>query len=40
MDVAMSEMVKKLVLVMTSHPKSNSHHWLDDGNKVKVTRQV
>ncbi|XP_074267014.1 uncharacterized protein LOC141590315 [Silene latifolia] len=34
------KMVPKLGLETTAHPKPYSLHWLDDGNKVKVTRQV
>lgn len=39
-NVASSEMVMKLVLVKTTHPKPCTPHWLDDANKVKVTKQV
>ncbi|XP_074304686.1 uncharacterized protein LOC141639466 [Silene latifolia] len=39
-NVASTEMVTKLGLETTAHPKPYSLHWLDDGNKVKVTRQV
>ncbi|XP_074288680.1 uncharacterized protein LOC141613836 [Silene latifolia] len=33
-------MVEKLKLPTTSHPKPYALHWLDDGNKVKITKQV
>ncbi|XP_074314188.1 uncharacterized protein LOC141649395 [Silene latifolia] len=33
-------MVSKLGLVTTPHPKPYALHWLDNGNKVKVTKQV
>lgn len=40
MNVDSSEMVKNLGLVTTTHPKPYALHWLDDGNKVKVTKQL
>ncbi|XP_074303022.1 uncharacterized protein LOC141637443 [Silene latifolia] len=39
-NVASTEMVEKLALVTMVHPKPYNLHWLDDGSKVKVTRQV
>ncbi|XP_074305313.1 uncharacterized protein LOC141640409 [Silene latifolia] len=39
-NVASSELVSKLGLATTAHPKPYALHWLDDGNSVKVTRQV
>ncbi|XP_074284242.1 uncharacterized protein LOC141608797 [Silene latifolia] len=39
-NVASSEMVSKLGLATLAHPKPYSLHWLNDGNKVKVTKQV
>ena len=39
-NVASSEMVKKLGLVTTVHPKPYALHWLDDGSKVQVSKQV
>lgn len=39
-NVASNEMVVKLGLVTTTHPKPYALHWLDDGNNVKVTKQV
>ncbi|KAI3740084.1 hypothetical protein L2E82_30502 [Cichorium intybus] len=39
-NVASSEMVTKLGLITTAHPKPYALHWLDDGNKVKVSKQV
>lgn len=39
-NVASSEMVKKLGLVTTVHPKPYALHWLDDGSKVEVSKQV
>ena len=39
-NVASSEMVSKLGLSTTAHPRPYSLHWLDDGSKVKVTRQA
>ncbi|XP_074318094.1 uncharacterized protein LOC141654880 [Silene latifolia] len=39
-NVASNEMVEKLKLPTTPHPKPYALHWLDDGNKVKITKQV
>ena len=39
-NVASKEMVAKLGLITTAHPRPYALHWLDDGNKVKVTKQV
>lgn len=39
-NVASSEMVAKLGLSTLTHPRPYALHWLDDGNKVKVTKQV
>ena len=39
-NAASNEMVTKLGLVTSTHPKPYALHWIDDGNKVKVTRQV
>ena len=39
-NVASSEMVSKLGLITANHPRPYVLHWLDDGNKVKVTKQV
>ncbi|XP_074318277.1 uncharacterized protein LOC141655077 [Silene latifolia] len=39
-NVASSEMVDKLGLTTTAHPRPYSLHWLDDGNKMKVSKQV
>ncbi|XP_074278242.1 uncharacterized protein LOC141601835 [Silene latifolia] len=39
-NVASSKMVDKLALATTAHPRPYNLHWLDDGNKVKVTKQV
>ncbi|XP_074283176.1 uncharacterized protein LOC141607722 [Silene latifolia] len=39
-NVASSEMVEKLKLPTTPHPRPYALHWLDDGNKVKFTKQV
>ncbi|KAL7615807.1 hypothetical protein Lser_V15G03942 [Lactuca serriola] len=38
--MASTEMVAKLGLITTNHPKPYALHWIDDGNKVKVTKQV
>lgn len=40
MNVTSSEMVKKFGLVRKMHPIPYKLHWLDDGNKLKVTNQV
>nr|KAJ0226813.1 hypothetical protein LSAT_V11C100043320 [Lactuca sativa] len=39
-NVASNEMVIKLGLSTTNHPKPYVLHWLDDGSKIKVTKQV
>ncbi|XP_074266785.1 uncharacterized protein LOC141590070 [Silene latifolia] len=39
-NVASTKMVDKLGLDTIPHPKPYALHWLDDGNKVKVTKQV
>nr|KAJ0225433.1 hypothetical protein LSAT_V11C100031580 [Lactuca sativa] len=39
-NVASNEMVTKLGLSTTNHPKPYVLHWLDDGSKIKVTKQV
>ncbi|KAK9756245.1 hypothetical protein RND81_01G083900 [Saponaria officinalis] len=39
-NVASSEMVTKLGLTTTAHPRPYALHWLDDGSKVRVSRQV
>ncbi|XP_074278018.1 uncharacterized protein LOC141601622 [Silene latifolia] len=39
-NVASTKMVDKLGLDTIPHPKPYVLHWLDDGNKVKVTKQV
>ncbi|XP_056698272.1 uncharacterized protein [Spinacia oleracea] len=39
-NVASEEMVSKLGLATTAHPNPYALHWLNDGNKVKVTRQA
>ncbi|XP_074271803.1 uncharacterized protein LOC141595737 [Silene latifolia] len=39
-NVASDEMVKKLGLTTVMHPKPYALHWLNDGNSVKVTKQV
>ncbi|KAK9668672.1 hypothetical protein RND81_13G077100 [Saponaria officinalis] len=39
-NVASSEMVKKLGLNTTAHPRPYEIHWLDDGSEVKVSKQV
>ncbi|XP_074298949.1 uncharacterized protein LOC141629936 [Silene latifolia] len=39
-NVASKEMVEKLALVTTAHPRPYALHWLDDGNKIKVTQQA
>lgn len=39
-NVDSSDMVTKLGLVTTGHPKPYALHWLNNGNKVKVTKQV
>ncbi|XP_074293613.1 uncharacterized protein LOC141620709 [Silene latifolia] len=39
-NAASSEMVSKLSLPTTDHPKPYALHWLDDGSKVKLSRQV
>ncbi|XP_074318118.1 uncharacterized protein LOC141654909 [Silene latifolia] len=39
-NVASDEMVTKLGLTTVTHPKPYALHWLNDGNKVKVTKQV
>ncbi|XP_074263840.1 uncharacterized protein LOC141586485 [Silene latifolia] len=39
-NVASTKMVDKLGLYTIPHPKPYALHWLDDGNKVKVTKQV
>ncbi|KAL9244399.1 hypothetical protein vseg_018179 [Gypsophila vaccaria] len=39
-NVASSEMVEKLGLQTMAHPRPYSLHWLDDGSKVKVSKQV
>ncbi|XP_074302992.1 uncharacterized protein LOC141637408 [Silene latifolia] len=39
-NVASKEMVEKLKLPTTPHPKPYALHWLDDENKVKITKQV
>ncbi|XP_074300179.1 uncharacterized protein LOC141631401 [Silene latifolia] len=39
-NVASEEIVSKLGLATTPHPKPYALHWLDDGDKVKVTKQV
>ncbi|XP_074298843.1 uncharacterized protein LOC141629799 [Silene latifolia] len=39
-NVASNEMVEKLKLPTTPHPKPYALHWLDDGNKVTITKQV
>ncbi|XP_074265675.1 uncharacterized protein LOC141588119 [Silene latifolia] len=39
-NVASDEMVKKLGLSTVTHPKPYALHWLNDGNSVKVTKQV
>ena len=39
-NVASNEMVSKLGLVTTAHPKPYALHWLGDDKKVKVAKQV
>ncbi|XP_074305225.1 uncharacterized protein LOC141640273 [Silene latifolia] len=39
-NVASTKMVDKVGLDTIPHPKPYVLHWLDDGNKVKVTKQV
>ena len=39
-NAASSEMVSKLGLITTAHPRPYALHWLDDGNSVKVSKQV
>ena len=39
-NVASSEMVSKLGLLTTAHPKPYALHWLDDDKNVKVSKQV
>lgn len=39
-NVASSGMVTKLGLVIIAHPKPYALHCLEDGNEVKVTKQV
>ena len=39
-NVASTEMVSKLGLLTTKHPKPYALHWLDNGNSIKVTKQV
>lgn len=39
-NVASSEMVKKLGLVTSDHPRPYALHWLDDGSKIQVSKQV
>nr|KAJ0203488.1 hypothetical protein LSAT_V11C500244810 [Lactuca sativa] len=39
-NVASNEMVTKLGLSTTNHPKPYVLHWLDDGSKIKVTKHV
>ena len=39
-NVAAQELVTKLDLPTTPHPRPYALHWLDDGNKVKVNKQV
>lgn len=39
-NIACSEMVVKMGLVTTDQPNPYELHWLDDGDKVKVTKQV
>ena len=39
-NAASKEMVTKLGLVTLTHPKPYALHWVDDGNKVKVMKQV
>ncbi|XP_056691738.1 uncharacterized protein, partial [Spinacia oleracea] len=39
-NAASSEMVSKLGLITTAHPRPYAFHWLDDGNSVKVSKQV
>ncbi|XP_074277790.1 uncharacterized protein LOC141601409 [Silene latifolia] len=39
-NVASTELVEKLALVTMVPPKPYNLHWLDDGSKLKVTRQV
>ncbi|XP_074314442.1 uncharacterized protein LOC141649656 [Silene latifolia] len=38
-NVAATELIAKLALVTTPHPKPYTLHWLDDGSKVKVSKQ-
>ena len=39
-NVASNEMVSKLGLLTTTHPKPYALHWLDNGSSIKVTKQV
>lgn len=39
-NVASTEMVSKLGLVTTVHPRPYALHWLDDGSRVNVSKQV
>ncbi|XP_074288791.1 uncharacterized protein LOC141613947 [Silene latifolia] len=39
-NVAATELVEKLALVTIPHPKPYTLHWLDDGSKVKVSKQA
>ncbi|XP_074305690.1 uncharacterized protein LOC141640910 [Silene latifolia] len=39
-NVAATELVEKLALETTPHPKPYTLHWLDDGSKVKVSKQA
>lgn len=38
--MALSEILSKLRLLKTAHPKPYSLQWLDDGNKLKMTKQA
>ncbi|XP_039688557.1 uncharacterized protein [Medicago truncatula] len=39
-NAASTEMVSKLGLLTTKHPKPYALHWLDNGSSIKVTRQT
>ncbi|XP_074318824.1 uncharacterized protein LOC141655653 [Silene latifolia] len=39
-NVASTELVKKLALNTTAHPRPYNLHWLDDSNNLRVTRQA
>ncbi|XP_056695519.1 uncharacterized protein [Spinacia oleracea] len=39
-NAASSEMVSKLGLITTAHPRPYALHWLDDVNSVQVSKQV